>query len=504
MILSINRPLLVITLTLAIGLGIALALPWLANTQSQAASMVHDLGADNAPGASARYHVAKSGDGSDGLTWTTAFTSPLDALGIALSGDEIWVASGVYTPGNSIYDSFVLVNGAEMYGGFGGNEGLKSERDWEVNLTILSGDIQGDDTSLNGVVRDASYLFGDNSYHVISATNVAKNTILDGFTITAGQAGGSSPDDSGGGFYCDGYGTGNKCSPTLNNIIFSGNLADGYGGAMYNDGRQWGVSNPYLFNVLFTGNSAFDGGAVYNEGSNKGESSPDMKNVSFMGNSAKNGGALFNYGTKGISSPIIINGLFSGNKAVYDGGALYNSGFSGISRPVLTNVTISGNRAEKGGGVFSNNSRENVRNSILWSNLDETGLGTISSTVFNNNALITVTHSLVQGADVSGSGIWVSNPGFIDSGSNIDQDPLFVLPADPSTSPTTAGDLRLQENSPAIDMGNNEFVEEVDSDLDSGLRLFDGNLDGGITVDMGAYEYQIPYKYDGYLPFVFH
>jgi len=43
----------------------------------------------------------------------------------------------------------------------------------------------------------------------------------------------------------------------------------------------------------------------------------------------------------------------------------------------------------------------------------------------------------------------------------------------------------------------------VDSDLDSGLRLFDGNLDGGITVDMGAYEYQIPYKYDGYLPFVF-
>ena len=50
--------------------------------------------------------------------------------------------------------------------------------------------------------------------------------LLDGFIITAGQANGDdAPDYHGGGFYCDGSGSGSECSPSLRNITFSGNYA---------------------------------------------------------------------------------------------------------------------------------------------------------------------------------------------------------------------------------------------------------------------------------------
>ena len=67
----------------------------------------------------------------------------------------------------------------------------------------------------------------DNSYHVVTG---ATGATLDGFTITAGNANGTSPNDSGGGMY-------NRCrsSPTLTNVTFSGNSAAGNGGGMYND-----------------------------------------------------------------------------------------------------------------------------------------------------------------------------------------------------------------------------------------------------------------------------
>ncbi len=73
---------------------------------------------------------------------------------------------------------------------------------------MLSGDIGGDDdTDANGVVTDTAHIHGGNAYHVVSAdtagTPITGTTVLDGFTITGGQAnGGSFPDYTGGGFLC--------------------------------------------------------------------------------------------------------------------------------------------------------------------------------------------------------------------------------------------------------------------------------------------------------------
>ena len=92
-----------------------------------------------------------------------------------------------------------------------------------------------------------------------TSTPVTGTTVLDGFTITAGQANVYS---SGGGYYCDGSGSGAECSPRLMNVTFSGNYAD-FGGAMYNLGIWSGNSSPSLRNVTFSGNSAgINGGAM--------------------------------------------------------------------------------------------------------------------------------------------------------------------------------------------------------------------------------------------------
>jgi len=154
---------------------------------------------------------------------------------------EIWVATGIYTPGLSQSDTFNLTSGIALYGGFAATETVRSQRDYKANPTILSGDIDNNDSSdSNGVVTSTANINGSNSYHVVYAdgtgsTNITATTILDGFTITAGQANGSDPNDDGGGLYCDGSGSGNECSPSLSNLIFSGNKADNYGGGMYSN-----------------------------------------------------------------------------------------------------------------------------------------------------------------------------------------------------------------------------------------------------------------------------
>ena len=140
-------------------------------------------------------------------------------------------------------------------------------------------------------------------------------------------------------------------------------------------------------------------------------------------------------------------------------------------------------------------------NSIYWNNQDYNNPGTISATIYEDiDSKIELTNSIIESS--GGSGTWVLDPTrYVDGGGNKDTDPLFITPIDPTNAPTAEGDLRLTKDSPAIDMGKNDFVTTL-YDLDNKERIVDGDLNGTVTVDMGAYEYQIPYIYDINLPII--
>jgi hypothetical protein len=425
---------------------------------------------------------------NNGASWQDAFTELGQALEFAQAGDEIWVAQGSYLPD---YDTesethtgertaaFRLKNDVALYGGFAGTETERDDRDWVANPTILSGDI--------GVQGETN----DNSYHVVIASGTNTTAILDGFTISAGNADGTWPNDGGGGLLVSGG------NPTLVNLIVMDNDA-AKGGGMQNAGAI-----PTLYNVAFIGNSSVNGGGMYNAQShpmlsnvtfmdnhaangagmsNVSGSSPELVNVAFIGNQATgNGGGLINLDG---SSPDLSNVLFSGNQA-QRGGGLYNDD----SDPILVNVTLSGNTASvHGGGMENWHSDPPLANTIFWDNDAPE-----SPQIYNASSAPEIRYSLIQGALSSGD--WDPDLG-IDAGHNLDQDPMFVDAdgADDLTG-TSDDELRLQIPSPAIDAGDNAAVLiGVVTDLAGSARFIDVDEveDTGLgappMVDMGAYE----------------
>ncbi len=236
---------------------------------------------------------------ASGVSWTDAYTNVQDALAHAVSSDQIWVAQGVYYPdegsgqtNNNPVSTFSLQNGVTIYGGFVGSETQLSQRDPAANVTVLSGDIDGNDsTDANGVVTDPGNIAGNNAYRVVTGSSTDNTAILDGFTVTAGQATNVSY-SSGGGMY------NNSGSPVLTNVTFSGNEAGVSGGGMDSSG------SPVLSNVTFINNAVGNsGGGMANSGN------PVLTNVTFSGNTAGNsGGGMYNSsGSSALTNVIIAN-----------------------------------------------------------------------------------------------------------------------------------------------------------------------------------------------------
>ena len=454
----------------------------------------------------------------DGLSWTTAFTELQAALAVAVSGDQVWVAEGVYKPdfdpGSGAYTgdvtaTFTLLSGVKLYGGFSGEMSSLTERLPEVYLTVLSGDLEDDDqTDARHLITDTAYINGTNAYHIVTAVGVDDTAVFDGFFVTGGQALGIAPDSYGGGM------RNQDASPTIANVTFIGNRAN-FGGGMRNDG-----ANPVLDNVTFIANRANSGGGMANyDGSspllshvtfsgnqaggggggmmNRDGSDPVLFDAVFTGNQANFGGGMVNWNSGprltnvvfqnneatsvggGIenyrSTPTLINVVLSGNYAALNGGGIENY----ESSPHLVNLTLNGNAAGgSGGGVYNGNgSVPSIQNSILWGNLD--GTWTSSAQIGNSaDSVPVISDTLVQAS--GGSAAWDTSLG-VDGGGNLDADPQFIVPVDAALAPTSDGNLRLTFGSPAMDAGDNTAVLST-VDPDGKPRIV------APAVDMGAYE----------------
>ncbi|MEO1517237.1 MAG: T9SS type A sorting domain-containing protein [Bacteroidota bacterium] len=460
--------------------------------------------------------VKENGNGN-GQTWLEASGNLQQALANASAGTQVWVAQGTYYPTSCTdcndqdrYQSFVIPNGVQVYGGFNGSETQLSERNWELNPCILSGDID-QDGELSG-----------NAYHVVYTRHVGPETRLDGFVIRAGHAADSMATsggvgNSGAAWINLGSLQGNRSNPSIVNCTFENNKAIDFGGAVYSIGDFLGEASPRFTNCRFVNNVAGEGGgAVYNNGSLTGNSQPVFIHCLFENNQTDNSGAaIYNNGLSGQASPVLINCTFKNNRSRFYGGGMYNLGKSGVSSPVLTNCIFLRNEGEAAGGIYnlgseSGNSSPVVTNCTFYGNVanvgaciynqagDSTGTcdAKISNSIFwgnvagfgevfqNSYSHAQISHSLVQVSSCSELNTGLS--GMVDCGEGLvfGRDPVF---ANPSTD-----DLHLEESSPGIDIGSNAAIRltGVEVDQDSLLRIWNG------TVDLGAYEYNS----DGYLP----
>jgi predicted outer membrane repeat protein len=195
---------------------------------------------------------------NNGTSWINAYTNLQSALSSASCGSQIWVATGVYKPTSSADRtiSFELKNGVNIYGGFMGFETDISQRNLSLSGTsFLSGDI------------GTPVVSADNSYHVVTAKNVDK-VIVDGFTITRGNANGVGADELiGAGILMKPSAIQNPVKVWFKNIKIIANGSGSFGGGVYiGNNTILGAVKINMENCLFSNNTAVAfGGAIYSE-----------------------------------------------------------------------------------------------------------------------------------------------------------------------------------------------------------------------------------------------
>lgn len=415
------------------------------------------------------WYVDQSNGGpQDGTSWTTAFTEIQPALDAGAPGDEVWVAAGVYSEVRVSVDadgsgvdtgSLVVRANVDLFGGFAGTETNRADRDWETNVTVIDGSLSRG---------------GNAAHHVVV---IAADAIIDGFTITGGDAMSSSSPPGpqtqlGGGIYCSG------ASPVIRNCAVVYNAA-AVGGGFYFDG----IGTPTIDNCRFEQNEGtYNGGGAAFLG-NHADSHPAIVDSHFFGNQSPAGGALTlghnmaltversSFGENAATGPggqggvlfvhntgaaTLTNCIFYANAAVANGGVYYSTP-SGPSVVGFMNCTFSTNVAAEGHAIYGSSSTvATLTNCIVWDNTNASG-AVVS--VFGGDQPA-ITYSNVQG-------------GFAGTGNlNPALDPQFVNAA--------AADYYLQPGSPCVDAGTSAGAPNHDIEETARPQ--------GAGVDMGAYE----------------
>jgi len=493
------------------------------------------------------YVDANAAPGGNGASWGTAYKYLQDALyKPPTSGDEIWVATGTYKPdqdeGSNVTAgdrnaTFELINGVSLYGGFPIGGGTWEERDPNQHKTILNGDLNDDDEisyyMISGIRIFEIINISENCYNVVTSQATDNTTVLDGFTITGGNA-----DSKGGGLYIsngnpvisncvfkenssqtDGGGIANvnNSSPLIVDCLFINNLSVNYqyGGGLFSEGTPTDRSNPTVKSCIFLCNYAGGGGGVCaseitlincifknNTGWSPGlelegihdgpftviETYPKLIGCKFIGNTGGGGGGVYVHWDQW--HPTFVNCQFSNNLATWYslsgasqsyGGAIYlntNTPGSCDMHLRIDNCLFAYNKASCGGGAIAGDPTDAiVNNTIFWENrlVD----GTLSHISY---ASPTVSYSCLQDENPDDASI----PYGGSANGNIDDYPIFIRePNDGGDGWGVGGNndfgwgagdnddfgnLRFQYISPCIDTADNASVPADSEDLDEDLN----------------------------------
>jgi hypothetical protein len=404
------------------------------------------LAQPSGPSADILYVATDGSDNYDCSTIALRCRTVQRAVEVAATGDEIRVASGVYTDEDVINFGYViaLTKTVTLRGGYDGS--FSDPPDPTANPTTLDAEQDG---------------------HVVSITGDISPTI-DGFIITGGDAtgrGGIIPggQDAGGGIYC--Y----QAHPTIVNNVITDNVASSNasvaGGGVYllfcdratisgntivsntastgGTGRGGGLTLDYseatlsgnvvMSNTASTSGAGIGGGFYLFQSDATVSSNTMMGNVGGPGGSSQGGGLYIQYGIVTLSGNTVqgnvartpqsgagggVSVAFSdalsldGNRIV-DNAADFGSGMcvGQGSTVTLTNNVIAGNQATTGGEglrVYGDSSHPSAVTLLHNTIADNPGTGGAGLYTWGDSVTLTLTNNIVAGHAV---GITNASPG---------------------------------------------------------------------------------------------
>lgn len=374
------------------------------------------------------WYVDDDGDPGNGCTsWADACPELQTALGLAVAGDDIWVATGSYTPdydveaGQHTGDreaTFDLIRGVTLNGGFDGTEMKLEDRARLFDETVLSGDLNQDDapnesdccqiqiepgcddSACAAAVCDIApaccqnhWYFGcatiaadlcagicggneENSSHVVTALGTGAGPTIDGFAVTGGNAHDGPGSDNGGGLLGGDL--------TVRNCNFFGNRSGDKGGGLYAQSatisecsfeHNWSsrgggmrLSGGTVSGCIFRENGAgLRGGGIYLQ-----SSQVEFSNCVVVGNGANTdgGGGMYVTGGDTTMTDCEIRDNFS---LAHSGGGILCFG-----NLIASNCAFIGNTTFEccGGGLFLWGGNDSlIMNSIFVGNSADWGAG---------------------------------------------------------------------------------------------------------------------------------
>ncbi|MFM1932526.1 MAG: hypothetical protein RL226_1829, partial [Bacteroidota bacterium] len=428
--------------------------------------------------AAVRYVKWDAAGNENGNNWNNAFTTIEDAIEVAVSGDQIWVAAGTYHPRNNAfnYDYYFTVQSITFLGGFNGTETAANQRNPITNITRIDGDHDGDGTLANNSTK----LF---VHSVPFGTNPQLNIVLDGFLFTGvaapnGQTGqfitsftvdvlvrncafsGENGQDialfimQDGDFEVESILVENQNATTLFGHLGNGNIT--YSDCMFRDNHIENSSlinsngNVGVYDCTFRDNSFNNFGSCVVNGI---DGNLVVGRCDFTGNTFLNGSCVVDISSNSFN---LHNSLFFNNISTYPS-ALLITGSSNIAEGScnVVNNTFVGNQFVSASPIpCLNIAAEDALflNNIVWGNEG-------NFQVFFAEE-VSVVRNIIEG---------------FNQGNNFSFDPQFIQPGN--------GNFRLSAVSPAINIGA-DLPVTLAVDLDQQPRIVGG------VIDLGCYESQ--------------